>query len=290
MDDGFVYCAVNESQRICKIGYSKDVHKRVKQLNCGSLIRLDLWTHMHGSRQAESAFHYRMRNYKLDTTHAREFFAITEQSVKIIMHHMKHGFSETYMRRVKWRSDYRANKYKERLAARRPTKQPETAPVKWISDAARLFDENERAVNEFNRVSQKILPSYAHALKSIGEQVTRRIITKAQSQYAAGIATTYIREYMTCMKYYSGEFLADLANKQCWICKRNRCTCGVGMTRRDLSAALFSVYGDEYSYRHGYIKPSKQATEFMKSLVALCEQNNVIENRAVDLTEVWKVS
>jgi hypothetical protein len=290
MNDGFVYCAVNDENRLCKIGYSKDVNKRIAQLNCGSLIKLTLAVHVPANRAIESAFHYRLRKFKYETHSAREYFQVTPESVKIIKHHMRVGFSETYVKRVKWRSEYRAAKYRAKIQARKPSKQPELSHVGWIVEAGKLFSQNETVVNEFNRISPHILPSYPRALYSIAEQVTRRIISKAQAKYAEGIVQAYINAYRRAKNYYSGVFLLEVAGKQCYVCKRNTCQCKMNLTHRDLSSTLYDVYGDEYALRHGYVKPSKKADEFAEKLNEIAFRNGLSREETIDLTQAWRVA
>lgn len=290
MNDGFVYCAMNESNELFKIGYSKDVYKRIAQLNTGSLIKLDLVMFIPATRAIESAFHYRLRRYKFDTHSAREYFVMTPETIRLINYHMEYGFSDSYVRRVKWRSNYKSERYKEKLKARNPRKQPVTAPVDWIIEAGKVFAANEIALREFNRISPNILPSYPSVLQSIAEQSTRRIITNAQAQYAAGIVRAYINACDNSASYYSGGFLELLPDVLCRVCNRKKCTCGLNLTRRKLSAALFDVYGDGYSIRHGYVKPSKRAQDFAGHLKLIFKNANISEYYSVNMSDAWRVA
>ena len=163
-------------------------------------------------------------------------------------------------------------------------------PVDWIIEAGKVFAENEVVLREFIRISPNILPSYPSVLQNIAEQSTRRVITNAQAQYAAGIVQAYIDACETSMSYYSGAFLNSLPDKLCRACNRQKCKCGLYLTRRKLSTALFEVYWHGYSVRHGYIKPSKQAQEFPNRLKMIAQSPSITELGAVNMAEAWRVA
>lgn len=268
--DAFCYCAVNSHNRIFKVGYSKDVHARIKQQNGVNLVQIELKLVCPGSRLIESALHFRLRRFKYKADKKREWFALNNESANIVVHHFKHGFSTSYLKRVLWRKNFRTNKYAEKIANRR-AKRAKSILIgpdytAWAPIAARLIDKNRNEVLELER-KFSVPSGHRLAFSDIANKASAQTITDRQYKFLCGIMKSYLEAPQIAERMTNGDYLLEKADKQCKICLCSECSCGFRLTRRVMSHAVWQVFGGvEYARRHGYAQPSEALKKFIRSL------------------------
>lgn len=61
---GFVYFVINDKNKICKIGFSLDPQKRLKQIQTGCPYPLRLYRQIEGTYELEKQLHKKFQQYK----------------------------------------------------------------------------------------------------------------------------------------------------------------------------------------------------------------------------------
>lgn len=61
---GFVYFAINDKQKLCKIGFSMNPYSRLKSLQTGCPFPIRLYRTIEGSTEKEKELHRRFQQYK----------------------------------------------------------------------------------------------------------------------------------------------------------------------------------------------------------------------------------
>lgn len=278
--DAFCYCAINRDNRIFKVGYSKNVNARIKQQNGVNLIQIELKMVCAGSRLIESALHYRLRQFKYNADKKREWFSLNDNSAAIVGYHFEHGFSRSYLRRVLWRRDYRSNKYAERVA-KLTAKRPPPAQfgpnlTGWAPVAARLIASRRNEVFELER-KFSIPSGHRMAFSDIAKRAESQAITERQYSFICGIIKSYTEAPQISAKMISGEYSRSKADKQCKICSKTECKCGLKLTRKAISMAIWEAFGGvEFARRHGYGQPSEGLKVFLVDLQKILETHGVM--------------
>ena len=285
--EGFIYCALDHDRELIKIGFSKDVHNRIRQINTGHVSNLRLYKCYKATQEHERAMLYRLRKYKVEARHAREWFEWNQKVLDIFNHHGEYGFSDSYLNRVLRRNARRAELYKERVNKNRPdNKRPYMGDTEWIHKAHEALCKFSRHRDEFVRASKFVMPQYPSVLESIAQQAKTKQLSMAQYCYASGIVRAYAEVSSKSSQMYSGEFISEKGDKRCMLCKASGCKCGRNLTSKALSHTLFTVYGDEYCIRHGFMRLSKGALELGEIMKNIYQ--DVPDYDQSNIKEYWK--
>lgn len=120
---GFIYCLVDDLRRptVMKIGHTKNVESRLKQIQTGYPMDLHLWWKHEGSREEEQAMHYCMRHYRHNGGRQREWYIATPESIQRAAFHQSGPMSDSYIDRMAWIKKLNVYEYLKKKTPDYPT-------------------------------------------------------------------------------------------------------------------------------------------------------------------------
>lgn len=108
--NGFVYVATNscyERRNIYKIGYAKNIKRRMQELSTGQIFRMYpvLVFRFDDCRKMEKQIHKEYKEYRIKNVHSREYFRLTKDMVVELKYKYQANVRADYLIDEEWISN-----------------------------------------------------------------------------------------------------------------------------------------------------------------------------------------
>lgn len=274
MTASYVYFAYNTHAGLIKVGRSKDVQKRLGQIQSGQTYRLKLLGIIPGGPDEERSCHWLLRHWRDRSGTSREWFTADKNALSIISKILQSGGPPNGIkRRAKILTDLKSARWKRRHQEKSikrheeyENRRPEWDPVfqKATTEMGNFLCSLARdrlLVSELAHLGTHKLTTHIDMIKSItkllndGGRTTGPQMT-AIWRFAGNIWSVINGRHHRTTHIVGGDSICIICRKKHKGDEQHH-----KLTKLGIREALFNVYGDQWRLRRFGPTPSARAVK-----------------------------